>query len=99
MQSERDKERERERKRGREKEREKKTEEEDRKREREREGERENYMISLQLPSIISSVIIPIRTVHRLTGWHAGCHQGPELDDVAGGELESIEVGDENFFA
>jgi hypothetical protein len=59
----------------------------------------QSITISLQLPCIISSVIIPVRTVHRFTGWHAGCDEGPELDDVAGGELESVEVRDEDLFA
>jgi hypothetical protein len=39
--------------------------------------------------------LVSVYAVHRLALGHAGGDQGPELDHLAGGELEGVEAGNE----
>ena len=57
------------------------------------------FKLFWRLPGVVSAIVVSVRAVYGLALGHAGRHEGPELDDITGGELEGVEVGDENLFS
>ena len=55
-----------------------------------------DHIDDINIPGIAAGPVAE-RTADRFTGGHAGCDVGPELDHLAGWELESVKVGDEDL--